>query len=94
MSAAFINPLARNAIGTVNTARAIKQWTRELLDLPVEAVVCVNELVCHVPGCPPKETVVLVMRGQDTDQVSVHQAMRDITCEDLAAAFALHMEGE
>lgn len=94
MSAAFINPLARNAIGVVKTARAIKQWTRELLDLPGETVVSVNELVCHVPGCPPKETVVLIMRSRDTDQVSVHKAMQDVTREDLATAFASRMESE
>jgi hypothetical protein len=92
MSAAFVNPLARSGIGLVSSARAIKQWTRELLNLPVETVVSVNELVCHVPGCPPKETVVLVMCGRDTDQVSVHKAMQDVTRADLAIAFASHME--
>jgi hypothetical protein len=94
MSAAFVNPLARNGIGVVSSARAIKQWTRELLDLPAEAVVSVNELVCHVPGCPPKETVVLIMRDRDTDQVSVHKAMQDLAREDLARAFASRMESK
>lgn len=94
MSAAFVNPLARNGIGAVNSARAIKQWTRELLDLPAETVVSVNELVCHVPGCPPKETVVLIMQGRKTDQVSVHKAILTVTREDLATAFACSWKSE
>ena len=65
MSRAFVNPLARGTAGVVDRARAIKQWTRDRLALPDEAVVSVNELACHLPGCLPKETVVLVMQDFD-----------------------------
>jgi zinc/manganese transport system ATP-binding protein len=27
----------------------------------------VSELACHVPGCPPRATVILVMQGTETD---------------------------
>lgn len=93
MNSAFVNPLARNAVGVINSARSIKLWTREILLLPEETVVSVNELACHVPGCPPKETVVLVMRTEGTDQVSMHKAMQEITREDLIVAFDLNRRG-
>lgn len=87
MSGTFVNPLARRAGGVVEQARAIKQWTRARLALPDDAVVSVNELACHLPGCPPEETVVLVMRDGRTMQVSIHKAMRHVTEDDIAEAF-------
>lgn len=83
------NPLARRDPDIVVRARAIKQWTREMLALPDDAVVSVNEFACALPDCPPRETVVIVMRpGQPVFQVSVHKAMRAVTHADIAAAFA------
>ncbi|WP_026620371.1 hypothetical protein M728_004047 (plasmid) [Ensifer sp. WSM1721] len=92
MNSAFINPLARGTPAVVSRARAIKQWTREALTLSDDAVVSVNELSCRVPGCPPKETVVLVMRGARTMQVSIHKAMQELTAADIALAFATMAE--
>ncbi|MCX8999408.1 hypothetical protein NOF55_20070 [Rhizobiaceae bacterium BDR2-2] len=88
MSGGFSNLLARGTSGVVGKARAIKQWTRVLLALPEDAVVSVNELACHLPGCPPKETVVLVMRDGETTQVSIHKAMLDLAEDDIADAFS------
>lgn len=51
----------RGSASILCRAREIKAWARELFGLPDDAVVSVNELACHVPGCPPKETVVLMM---------------------------------
>ncbi|WP_081160841.1 hypothetical protein [Ensifer aridi] len=88
MSSPFVNPLARGTPGVVNSVRVIKQWTREVLKLDDDAIVCVNELACHLPGCPPKETVVLVMQGSgSTMQASLHKPMKDIVIEDIASAF-------
>ncbi|MFW8641977.1 hypothetical protein ACOJBO_00710 [Rhizobium beringeri] len=88
MSEAFVNPLARNGPSVISSARAIKAWARKRLSLPDEAVVSVSELACHVPGCPPKETVILVMQGTETVQVSIHKAMMDVTEDDVAHAFS------
>lgn len=88
MSEAFVNPLARNGKSVISTARSIKSWVRERLTLPDEAVVSVSELACHVPGCPPKETVILVMQGTQTVQASVHKQMKDVTEDDIAHAFS------
>jgi hypothetical protein len=87
MSRAFVNPLARGTAGVVDGARAIKQWTRHRLVLPDEAVVSVNELACHLPGCPPKETVVLVMHDGKTVQASIHKVVQQVTEDDVAVAF-------
>lgn len=88
MSQAFVNPLARNGPSVINSARAIKFWARKLLSLPDEAVVSVSELACHVPGCPPKETVILVMQGTETVEGSIHKPMKDVTEDDVAHAFS------
>jgi hypothetical protein len=88
MSEAFVNPLARNSPSVINSARAIKFWVRKLLKVPDDAVVSVSELACHVPGCPPKETVILVMQDAETAQASVHKAMTDVTEDDIAHAFS------
>ncbi len=86
MSGAFLNPLQRRAPGLIEQARAIKQWTRACLGLAEETVVSVNELACHLPGCPPKETVILVMNVERTVQASIHKALVEVTEADVAAA--------
>lgn len=87
MSAAFHNPLARGTSSIITKARTIKQWARQLLSIPDDAVVSVNEISCALPDCPPRETVILVMCGSNTIQVSIHKAMADVTAHDVSAAF-------
>lgn len=92
MSEAFVNPLSRCSPAVVTKAREIKNWTRKVFDLPEDAVVSVSELACHVPGCPPKETVVLMMVKAQTVQISIHKAMHDLTEDDIEHAFSSHAE--
>ena len=86
MTGSFINPLSRSSGGLLGRTREIKAWTREIFNLPEDAVVSVNELACHVPGCPPKETVVLLMFGDRTVQISIHKAILEVTKEDISQA--------
>lgn len=86
MTSAFVNPLQRRAPGVVEQARAIKQWARETLALTDDTVVSVNELACHLPGCPPRETVILVMNAVETVQASIHKALAEVNEADVAAA--------
>ncbi|MGE7368567.1 hypothetical protein ACQKKX_05780 [Neorhizobium sp. NPDC001467] len=86
MNSPFNNPLGRRSPNLVAKAGEIKAWIRELLALPEDAVVSVNELSCSLPDCPPKETVVLVMHDGETSQVSLHMAMEDVTRATLAGA--------
>lgn len=87
MTARFANPLARGGASVVQSVRAIKCWTRKVLDLPDEAVVSVNEVACPVPGCPPRETIILVMQGSETHQASIHKAMAWVSQDDVRLAF-------
>ncbi|WP_331375424.1 hypothetical protein [Sinorhizobium chiapasense] len=93
MNDAFVNPLTRGTPGIVGKTRTIKAWAREVLNLADEAVVSVNELSCHLPGCPPKETVILVMHQADTMQISIHKAMKDVAKDDIAYAFSASATG-
>lgn len=88
MSQTFVNPLSRNGSSVITSARAIKFWARQLLKVPDDAVVSVAELACHAPGCPPKETVILVMHDTMTVQASVHKPITAVTEEDVAHAFS------
>jgi len=40
---------------------AIKRWTTEILRLPDDAVVTVQEIACVDPGCPLVESQVIVL---------------------------------
>lgn len=72
------NPLARNPRLPEATA-AIKEWARTALGLDEDAVVSINELSCSQPDCPPRETVLLVLRsGAPAIRISIHKAIVDI----------------
>jgi hypothetical protein len=64
----------------------VKAWVRELLALPDETPVMVTELRCAEVGCPPRETVVAVLRGPgDTRQEKLPRGVDELTREDVAA---------
>lgn len=72
------NPLARSPRLPAATA-AIKEWARAALGLDEDAVVSINELSCSQPDCPPRETVLLVLRsGAPAVRISIHKAIVDI----------------
>ena len=87
MNNAFVNPLAPKKTGVIEAARRIKGWTRKHLKLDDATIVSVNELACHLPDCPPRETVILVMSGPNaTRQFSIHKGLMDVTLEDVSLA--------
>lgn len=88
MTGASNNPLARGSSSIIAKTRTIKDWVRVMLDLPQTAIVSVNELACTLPGCPPRETVILVMREGRTDQVSIHKPISDVTEGEVAQALS------
>lgn len=80
------NPLGRNPRIPAASA-AIKNWARSALQLEDDAVICVNELSCSKPGCPPRETVVLILRsGDPATRLSIHKAIIDICERDVIEA--------
>ena len=81
-----VNPLAKDARIPAAVA-AIKGWTRTALAIDDEAVISVNELSCAKPGCPPRETVVLVLRrGAPASRLSIHMAIVDVGERDVIQA--------
>lgn len=75
--------------GEAETAASIKQQVRELLCLPENAVIAVNEILCADPACPGTETVILVMNpGEKTRAFKVQMALADLTPAALATALA------
>ena len=58
----------------------IKQSVRDMLQLPDDATVAANELICADPACPGTETVILIMvAGQRTRAAKVLAAAADVT---------------
>ncbi|WP_083269768.1 hypothetical protein [Bosea vaviloviae] len=70
-------------------ATRIKADVRDLLGLPEDAVIAVNEILCADPACPGTETVILVMNpGAKTRAFKAQMAMSELTCEALAIVLA------
>jgi hypothetical protein len=66
-------------------ATRIKADIRDLLGLPEDAVIAVNEILCADPACPGTETVILVMNpGEKTKAFKAQMAMSELTREALA----------
>ena len=83
----FINPFAPARRSLPSQTTAIKAWTREALECGGDVVVSVNQLACAEPGCPPQETVVLLLLSDRRAlKFSIHKALYDVTEADVAAA--------
>ena len=84
--------LARRSITTRHThpavVDALKRWTGTTLAIGADAMGSVNELACGEPGCPPRETVILVLQeGVPTGKLSIHKAMIDCTEDDIVTGW-------
>jgi hypothetical protein len=86
----FDNPFAPKRSGGYSAFIArIRGWTREALALDEATLVSVNELACPEPGCPPRETIILVMsESAPPTRARIHKAMEDVTAADVRAAVA------
>lgn len=78
----------RDAAGA-DAAAQIKRQVRELLGLPDNAVIAVNEILCADPACPGTETVILVMKpGEKTRAFKVQMGLAQVTADALAQALS------
>lgn len=60
-------------------ARTVKSWVVNALGLGSDATVMVSELRCHEPGCPPLETVIVILSGADERrEVRLHKGLAAI----------------
>lgn len=86
----FDNPLAPKRGGGYSAFIArIRDWTRDALALDEAVLISVNELACPEPGCPPRETIILVMPKEAAPiRARIHKAMAEVTAGDVRTAFA------
>jgi hypothetical protein len=86
----FDNPLAPKRRGSyAGLIARIREWTHDALALDAATLISVNELACPEVGCPPRETVILVMpEGLPPSRATIHKAMADVEAEDVRRAFA------
>ena len=69
------------------TLERIKSSVRELMALPADTAIAVNEIACLDPACPGLETVILVMEpGRKTRAYKVAKALDAVTEQDLREA--------
>ena len=83
----FINPFKpRGGASYADALTRIRAWTKAAVPAG-NPVISINELACAEPGCPPRETVILVM-WPDTPawKLRVHHAMTDVQESDVIAA--------
>ncbi len=83
----FVNPIKpRSRAGYGEALSRIKAWTRAALTDGAPTI-SVTELACAEPGCPPRETVILVLWDDAAAwKLRVHKSMPDVTCDDVLGA--------
>lgn len=64
----------------------LRAAARDVLGLGEEAALLLTELRCTEQGCPPLETVLLIMApDRPARQYKIHKAIADVTTDDLRA---------
>lgn len=64
----------------------VKSWVQTVLELDPEIPIFISQLACHEPGCPPIETVIVVMT-QPPQQYKLHKEVSAITLVDIQGLF-------
>jgi hypothetical protein len=88
----FSNPFKpRGGAGYADALQRIRSWTTAALPagtLPGDdPTISITELNCAEPGCPPRETVILVMwPDAPAWKLRVHKAMPDVEEGDVLGA--------
>ena len=59
----MLNLFGKNQKKEVDSIIKIKNWVRETFKLTEYETVLVTELKCYEEGCPPVETVIVVLKG-------------------------------
>lgn len=65
-------------------AASIKAWVRARWGLSEDTTIMVTELDCREPGCPPIETIIVVLEGPGrTKRYKIHKAAAEVTGQDV-----------
>jgi hypothetical protein len=57
--------------------RDIKNWVYRILNVNPDILISINQLTCQEPGCPPIETVIVIMT-QPVKQHKINKAVDEI----------------
>ncbi len=85
----FVNPIKpRGGTGYGEALSRIKGWTKAAIaEGEAEPAISVTELACAEPGCPPRETIVLVMWADGRVwKLRIHKSMMDVMNDDVLHA--------
>jgi nitrate reductase delta subunit len=66
----------------------IEEWTRERFALAQDTAILVSEVACGLPGCPPRETVVVFWSERDKrHQFRIFKPPEEVVENDLPPAW-------
>lgn len=83
------NPFApKPSVSFSEAIQRIRGWTRTAIGVESDVVISVNEMACPEEGCPPRETIIIVMDGGRPRAAVIHKAMADVTESEVAAVFS------
>jgi hypothetical protein len=78
---------ARKSPERLSLVERLTEWTRERFKLPTEAVISVSEIECPLPGCPPRETVVMFWVAEQRYQFKVFKPLTEVGLDDVPYAW-------
>jgi hypothetical protein len=82
----FLQPQQMES-GLTHQTRKIKDWVREIMNLPNDTIVMVTELQSVESGCPPLETVIdLLDSNQEKRQAIIHKLVLTVSYQDVKEA--------
>lgn len=83
----------RAAAERAAAAARVKEWTRGAFRLTGSDAVAANEVACPDPGCPDRETVILLMRaGEPTRALKISKPIASVVESDVLGLLAAENE--
>lgn len=67
----------------------VREWTRRRFALPEQASIVVAEMACAVPGCPPRETVIVFWIDDRRHHIKLFKPLIEVCEEDLPPAWLM-----
>jgi hypothetical protein len=67
----------------------VREWTRNRFALPEQASIVVAEMACAVPGCPPRETVIVFWIDDRRHHIKLFKPVVEVHEEDLPPAWLM-----
>ncbi|NJK48867.1 hypothetical protein HC931_12400 [Candidatus Gracilibacteria bacterium] len=62
--------------------KQIKNWIYQVFEIDEQIIISLNQLQCTEPGCPPLETVIVIM-DESRQPYKIHKSIAEIEREDI-----------